>query len=354
MGKEKILVINPGSTSTKVALYEGERELDSLNIEHPAEVLAGFSSIDDQIDLRQEAVRKYLKDQKVRPSDLDAIAVRGGVVGQLKSGAYLVDRAFVEASLHSPAPHPANLSPVIGYGLAQEADINAYVYDAVCGCGIPDDIYTITGVPEIRKPFLTHVLNSRAVCFEQAKRDQKAIQDVTYIVTHLGGGITTNLIKDGKVLDLVGDDEGALSPERSGGVPVRPLVRLCYNGKYSEKEMQAKLKGKGGLLAYLGTNDMRQVETRILEGDEKARMLFGAMVLQLSKDIASMSAVVQGKIDKIILTGGMAYSDMLTSALSRQVAYLGPVAVIPGTFEMEALAKGILRVLRGEEIYHIL
>lgn len=354
MGKEKILVINPGSTSTKVALYEGEQEMDTLNIEHPAESLAGFSSINDQISFRQGTVRQYLKDHHIRPSDLDAIAVRGGVVGQLKSGAYLVDEAFAEASLHSPAPHPANLSPVIGYELAREGKVHAYVYDAVCGCGVPNEVYTITGVPEITKPFLTHVLNSRAVCFEQAKRDKKALQDATYIVTHLGGGITTNLIREGRILDFVGDDEGALSPERSGGVPVRPLVKLCYSGRFTEKEMQARLKGKGGLLAYLGISDMRQVEEKVRDGDKKARIIFDAMVLQLSKDIASMSAVVRGKVDKIILTGGMAYSKMLTDALSRQVGYLAPVAVIPGTFEMDALAKGVLRVLRGEEDYHIL
>ncbi len=354
MKNEKILVINPGSTSTKVAIYDGEKESDSLNLEHSAKDLAGFASINDQIDFRRETIENYLKSQSIELTDLAAIAVRGGVTGELYSGAYLVDEKFVEASLHSPAPHPANLSPVIGYQLAQEAGIQAYVYDAVCGCGIPDEVYTVTGMPEIRKPFLTHVLNSRAVSYEQAKRDGKRIEDVTYIVAHMGGGITVNLIQDGRVLDFVGDDEGPISPERTGGLPVRPLVKLCYSGTYSEKEMQTKLKGKGGLSAYLGTSDLRDVEEMICNGDQMAERVFHAMVIQIAKSIASMSAVVKGKVDKIILTGGMAYSDKLTREVREYIEYLAPVTVIPGAFEMEALAKGILRVIRGEEEYHTL
>ena len=352
MANELILVINPGSTSTKVAVYQGEKEINSMDLKHSAEDLKDFKSINDQLEYRKNLVVKYLKDINIDIANLDGIACRGGVVGQLDSGAHLVNEEFAKASFNSPAPHPANLSPVIGYEIAKEsgnADLKAYVYDPVCGCGTPSRMFTITGIPEIERPFLTHVLNSRAVSIEQAKRDGVKLENTTYIVSHLGGGITSNLIKGGKVLDFVGDDEGGLSPERSGGLPVRPLVKLCYSGKFTEKEMQTRLKGKGGLMAYLGTNDLRDVEKKIDENDEFAKLVFDAMVLQIAKDIASLSAVVCGKVDKIILTGGMAHSKKFTEELTKRVGFLAPVSIIPGTYEMEALAGGILRVLRGEE-----
>lgn len=366
MSEEIILVINPGSTSTKTAIFRGNHQEDMREILHSGEELKKFHSITEQLDFRKRVVMEYLKDQKLSPEDLDAIACRGGVVGQLESGAYLIDETFANASYHAVIPHPANLAPVIGYSIAVQANekkgkkmedpdaVKAYVYDPVCGCGVPEEIYTLTGIPEVKKPFLTHVLNSRAVSIEQARRDGKSFKDVIYIVAHLGGGITVNLVKDGRILDFVGDDEGGFSPERSGGLPVRPLVSLCYSGKYTEREMQKRLKGKGGLVAYLGFNDLRDVQKRIEEGDSHAKLVFDAMVLQTAKDIASLTAVTCGKVDKIIFTGGMAYSQSFTQELRRRVEFLAPVSVIAGTYEMEALAGGILRVLHGEEKPHLL
>ncbi len=350
---EYILVINPGSTSTKVAIYDGEKELDTCSIDHPAEDLKKFTDINDQLEFRKEAILDYLKSQNLEVKDLSAIAARGGVVGQLESGAYLVDDAFAQASLDSPAPHPANLSAVIAHEMIKEAgaDINAYIYDAVCGCGVPDPIFTYTGVPEIKKPFFTHVLNSRAVSIEQARRDGVKLEDTTYIVCHLGGGATSNLIKGGKVLEFVGDDEGGFSPERSGGVPCRELVKFCFRSGLSEKEVQKKLKGAGGLSAYLGVNDAREAE-KMAQEDPRAKVIYDAMILQLSKDIGCLAPVVCGKVDKIILTGGMAYSKYLTGEMEKRVGFIAPVSVIAGTYEMEALAKGIHRVLNGEEETH--
>lgn len=350
---ELILVINPGSTSTKVALYDGEKELNTQSIDHPAEELKKYKDINDQLEFRKEAVQDYLKSQQVEVTDLAAIAARGGIVGQLESGAYLVDEKFAEASRISQIPHPANLSPIIAHELAKEANtgIHGYVYDAVCGCGVPDPIFTYTGVPEIKKPFLTHVLNSRAVSIEQAKRDGVKLEDSTYIVCHLGGGVTSNLIKGGKVLEFVGDDEGGFSPERSGGVPCRELVKFCFRSGLTEKEVQKKLKGQGGLIAYLGVNDLRDAEKKA-ETDDFAKSVIDAMIMQLSKDIGSLAPVVDGKIDKIILTGGMAYSQYLTSQMKKRVQFIAPVEVIAGTFEMEALAKGIHRVITGKEKAH--
>lgn len=344
-----ILVINPGSTSTKVALYDDDRERDSRTLNHPAEDLQKYPAVNDQLDFRRRAVRDYLAERGVRLTDLAAIAARGGVVGQLESGAHLVDEAFARASFTSTTPHVANLAPVIARELAEEAGIRAYVYDPVCACGRPAEIFTISGLPEIPRPFLTHVLNCRAVSIEQARRDGRKLEETSYVVSHLGGGITTNLIHQGKILDLVADDEGTLSPERAGGLPCRALVRLAHSGRYTEKELQTRMKGRGGLMAYLGTNDLIEVEKRLDQGDEKARLVFEAMALQISKDIASLFPVVEGRVDKIILTGGLAHSARLTGLIGRRVGFLAPVAVMAGTFEMPALALGVLRVLQGLE-----
>ncbi len=350
-----ILVINPGSTSTKVAIYDGEKQLSVLDLTHKAEDLKGFNSINDQLGFRKEAVEKYLADKGIKPSDLTAIACRAGVVGELEAGAYEVTEKFRNASLNSDQPHPANLSPIIGYEIAKEANatggknVKAYIYDAVCGCGKPNPIYQLTGLPEIERPFLTHVLNSRAVAIEQAKRDGVSIYDHTYIVAHLGGGITVNLICNGKILDFVGDDEGCFSPERTGGIPVRPLVKYCYRSGLDEKQMQKKLKGQGGLMAYLGKNDMRDVYKMIEAGDEKAKICVEAMAMQVAQDIGMMATDVCGKVDKIILTGGIAHQKRFTDDVTERVQFIAPVAVISGTYEMEALAGGVLRVLKGEE-----
>jgi butyrate kinase len=349
-----ILVINLGSTSTKVALYDGQTELDCETLEHSTRELAGITSEEESLAIRKEAVAAYLKRHGVEISRLSAIAARGGVIGQLNSGAYLIDEALVEACRKPLAPHVSNLTPIIAYELASQAGIRAYAYDMVCGCGVPEELYTLSGVPELPRPFLTHVLNSRAVCFEQAKREQKAMEDGTYIVTHMGGGITTNLIDRGKIKDIVADDEGAFSPERAGGVPCRKLVKLCFSGKYTEKEVQTLLKGRGGMTAYLGTNDFKEAERRILLGDERALLVSRAMAMQIAKDIGSLATVAQGKIDKIILTGGMAYSQMLTDLIRQRVSFIAPVSVIAGTFEMRALAWGVYRVLTGRERVNLL
>lgn len=352
MENELIFVINPGSTSTKVALFRGQTAVSQQELRHDAAELKKFPHINDQLAFRKAAVLQYLADQQTALTDLTAIAARGGVVGQLEPGAYEINRQLAERSLHSPAPHPANLAPVIAYALAQEAGIPAYIYDAVCGCGIPERMYTITGLPELERPFLTHVLNCRAVSIAQAARDGRRLEDVTYIVTHLGGGITTNLVHHGRIVDFVGDDEGGLSPERSGGVPVRPLVKLCYSGAYTEREMQEKLKGRGGVTGYLGTNDMRQVERRMDDGDAEATLIFRTMALQIAQDIASLAPDVDGRVDRIILTGGLAHSSRFTDLVTRRVSFIAPVTVIPGTYEMEALACGVLRVLRKQETAH--
>lgn len=353
-GDELILVINPGSTSTKLALFRGETEVSSISAEHTAEELSRYDSVLAQKDFRKNAVKAYLQSEGIELTELAAIAARCGAIAEMESGAYIVDKKLACGAAASESPHPANLAPIIAYELCEEAGngLKAFIYDGVSCCGVADDIYKVSGIEDFDKPFYTHVLNSRAVSIEQAKRDGAEISDVTYIAAHLGGGITVNLIKDGRVLDFVGDDEGAFSPERSGGLPVRRLTDLCYSGKYTREEMQMRLKGKGGLMSYLGTNDTREVEKRIEDGDGKARLVYDAMALQVAKDIASLAAVVSGDVDKIILTGGIAHSAAFTGMVKERVEFIAPVEIIPGTFEMQALAGGALRALIGEEKYH--
>lgn len=347
--KSCILVINPGSTSTKVAIFDGEALQFEENIEHSAADLSQFVTMDDQFMFRKDAIIDYLARINIALSELTAIASRGGTLGQLEPGAYLITEPFLAALKRANVHHPANLCPSIAYELGREAGVNAYCYDVVCGAGKPQELYTISGIPEISRRFETHVLNSRAVCFEQAKRDGVAITEATYIVAHMGGGITTNLIEKGIIRDLVSDDEGTFSPERAGRVPCNSLIKLCYSGKYTEDEMRKLSKGKGGFTAYLGTNDLREIESRIDNGDAKAELIFNAMALQIAKDIASLSVTVFGKVDKIILTGGMAHSERLTDIICKRIAHIAEISLIPGAFEMEALGKGVYRVTQGIE-----
>lgn len=344
-----ILVINPGATSTKVALFEGEKELVSESLEHSAEELKQYKEINDQLEMREKAVYDFLERNGYKCSDLNGVAARGGCVAELETGAYVVDDHFTELARDTINPHASNLAILIANDIRKEYGVPAYAYDLVCGTGKPQEMFTLSGAPLISRPFLTHVLNSRAVAFEQAKRDNTTIYDQTYIVCHLGGGCSTNLIHKGTIIDLFGDDENCFTPERSGDVPCRKLVRLCFSGKYTEKEVQKMLKGNGGLKGYLGTTDMRDVLKMIDEGDEFAKVVFDAMVLQLAKNIGAISTVVCGEVDKIIITGGIAYNQRFVDEVIKRVKYIAPVVVIPGAFEMEALAGGIDRVLKGEE-----
>ncbi len=357
MSSEKtILVINPGSTSTKVALYQGKHLLNQETLEHTQEELSRFPSVFDQTVFRKEAIEAYLVRQNCPVTVLNAIAARGGAVQKMESGAYLVDEPYLQVSSATQNPHVASLACIIGSQLAQEAGtgIPTFIYDAVSGCGKPAPIYTISGSALVERPFFCHVLNTRAVCRLQAELDNVPLAGTTYIAVHLGGGISVNLMTGGEILDIVGDDEGTFSPERAGRIPCRALVRMCYSGKYTQDQVQKALKGQGGLVSYLGTTDIREVEARIDTGDEYAKLIYDAMVLQLSKDIASLAPITRGKIDKIILTGGMAYSRRLTDALTQRVSFLAPVSILPGSHEMEALAFGILRVLDRKESYHLL
>jgi butyrate kinase len=348
-----ILVINPGSTSTKIAIFKEEIKLFETNMEHNGEELKTHSFPEEQWLLRRDALINWLREVDFDFSLFNAIAARGGVIGQLNSGAYQVNEALKNASLHSSTPHASNLAAVIAYDFALKWGIPAYIYDAVCGMGEPNPIYTYSGLKELPRPFLTHVLNTRAVGFHHAQIQEEDLFQKTYIVTHLGGGITTNLVVHGQIVDFVGDDEGTFSPERSGGLPARSLVKIAFSGKYTQRQLQTKLKGQGGLVDYFATSDFRIIEKMAIEDQNKqAQEVIEAMALQIAKDIGSMATVSEGAIDALILTGGLAHSSKLCQLIEKRVRFIAPLYRYPGSFEMEALAKGVLRVLRGEETAH--
>lgn len=349
---KKILVINPGSTSTKVALFEDKNRVNEKNIFHTNEELSKYQKINDQLEMRTKAVEDYLEELGVKAEELSAIASRGGAFGYIKAGAYLVDEKLLEACKRPLAPHASNLAAGIGYSIGSPVGVNTYIYDAVC-VDEANEMVKISGMPEITRQMFTHVLNSRAVAIKVAKEMEEELENLNFIVVHMGGGISTNLLLKGRIADIVVDDEGTFSPERTGRVGGRNLVKMCFNSGLTEREMQKKLRGKGGLIAYLGTNDAVEVEKMIDQGDEKAEMVYRALAYQLAKDIGGLAAAADGKIDSIIMTGGIAYSKMMTQWITDKVEFLAPVKIVPGTFEMEALAHGILRVINEEEEAHV-
>jgi butyrate kinase len=346
-----ILIINPGSTSTKVALFKNNQLTNEKDIIHSAEEISKYTEVNDQLDMRTATVNSYLQELNFEPSKLSAVAVRGGTFGYAKGGAYLVDEKLIEACKNPLAPHASNLAAQIGYAIGNPHGINTYIYDAVC-VDEAEDMVKITGMPEITRQMFTHVLNSRAVAIKVAKDIGKDSNDLNFIVIHMGGGISVNLIKNGRFADIVSDDEGTFSPERTGRVGERNLVKMCFRSGLSEKEMQKKVRGNGGLVAYLGTTNAIEVEKMIAAGDKKAEQVYYAMAYQIAKDIGSLAAAANGDIDYIIITGGIAHSEMMTGWIKEKVQFIAPVKIVPGTFEMEALAQGIQRVLNKEEAFH--
>lgn len=343
----RILVINPGSTSTKVAVFEDETKLCGQTIEHTVEEL-GDLAINDQTELRQKAVLDFLARQNVDVKTLSAVVGRGGILPPVKSGAYLVDEHLIDALKHRSTPHASNLGGVIASEIAAQAGVNAYIYDSIAVDEL-DEMAHLSGTPLVRRTSHFHALNSRAMAIEYAKSQGRRYQDMNFIVAHMGGGISTSAHCKGRIVDMTADDEGTFSPTRSGRVHTRILVDLCFSGSYTRKQLQTLLRGKGGIFAYLGTEDAREVEKRIAQGDEYAEMIYRGMAYQIAKDIGSLSTVLKGQVDAIILTGGVAYSKMLTGWIEEQTSFLAPVAVLPGEHEMEALSQGAIRVLKGEE-----
>ncbi len=347
----KILIINPGSTSTKIAVYEDEKPILLRNITHTAEELAPFGNVTEQQDFRRQLILDELKQADI-PLDFDAVIGRGGLVKPIAGGVYEINNKMIDDTLHGCVmhSHACNLGCLIAYEIASSIPhCRAFIADP----GVVDELSPlarISGSPLMPRICIWHALNQRAIARRFAHGIGKEYEDLNLIICHLGGGISVAAHEHGRAIDANNalDGEGPFSPERAGSLPAADLIRLCFSGKYTEKQLLKRIAGQAGLTAHLGTNNMREILERIRLGDEKAQLLVDAMLYHTAKQIASEAAVLCGDIDAILLTGGMAHSDYIVSELRRRIGFLAPVYCFPGENEMEALALNALAVLQGK------
>lgn len=356
MTRNIIFTVNPGATSTKCALYElNDLEVSCVaekTIEHPDAEINQFAGIKDQIDYRDTLVRSYIEANLKETDQIIACAGRGGMLTPVPSGAIKVNEALVDFSLNSPVYHHAsNLGAPIAYEMAKIFNVDAFIVDPVCVDEF-SDIARISGSPLFERFSFVHALNIRAMSRKLAKTINKEFDDLRCVIAHMGAGFSIAVLENGCLVDNDNRMEGAaFSPERSGGIPPIPLIAACYSGQYTQQELLKNLYGNGGVYAYLGTRDIREVESRIDHGDKKAEMIYDAMIYQIGKAIASQASVLDFKMDGIILTGGMAYSERLVNRLKEKFSAITDVYVFPGSNENESLAEATARVLLGQEKY---
>ncbi len=344
------LIINPGSTSTKIAVFDDEEMLFDKTLRHSVEEISKYDTIFDQKQFRKDIIIECLKEQDIDIKTLDMVVGRGGLVKPIPGGTYRVSDALIEDLKVGPqGQHASNLGGVLAREIADEIGKPSFIVDPVAVDEL-EPVARISGIPAIERNSIFHPLNQKAMARRYAKENGKRYEDINVIVAHMGGGVSVGAHRKGRVVDVSNalEGDGAFSPERAGALPVGPLVRLCYSGKYTEKEMYKRIVGGGGFTAYLGSNDMVEI-TKRAENDEHARLLIDAFIYQISKDIGARAAVLEGKVDAIILTGGIAYGKTVTDAIARHVDWIAPVIVYPGEDELLALAQGGLRVLNGEE-----
>jgi len=347
----RILVINTGSTSTKIAVFDGETEVTCCTINHSVDELMKYETMMDQFELRKKMILDVLHSKQIDLSTINAVVGRGGFLKPMEGGTYKVNnKMLTDLRWGLRGEHASNLGGILADNIAQELNVLAYTVDPVVVDEM-EEIARISGMPEIKRRSIFHALNQRAVARRAAKELGKKYEEMNLIVVHLGGGISIGVHREGRVIDVSNafDGEGPFSPERSGGVPVGKLIELCFSGKLTMEEMHKKIVGKGGLMAYLGTYDGREVRRRIAEGDTYAELIYKAMAYQIAKEIAAYAPVLYGKIDVICITGGLAHDELLVGWIKEKIAFLGEVKVYPGEDEVRSLAEGVLRVLRGEE-----
>ncbi len=341
----RILSINPGSTSTKFAVYEDEEPIFQETINHSNQDLAPFPTLYDQFAFRKDAILAVLAERGIGLESLSAIAARGGDLGPIPSGTYQVNQAMVERS--KPGKHASNLAPVIADDLSRQLGIPAFVTDPVT----VDEFAPIarpSGWPELPRRSGFHALNQKAIARKAANDLGKPYTEACLVVAHMGGGISVGAHDHGRIVDVTSLESGLFTPERSCP-PVGAAVRLAWSGKYTAPEFSRRLSGEGGIYAYLGTKDAREVEQMIAAGSAEAKLVYQAMAYQVGKAIGACATVLFGRVDAVVLTGGIAYSAMFTGWIKESVSYIAPVLVYPGEKELESLALGALRVLRGEE-----
>lgn len=347
----KSLIINPGSTSTKIGVFEDETLLFEETLRHSTEEIAGYASIVDQKDFRKQIILDLLKEKDFDIHSLNVIVGRGGMLKPIPGGTYAVsDELLEDLKIGRQGQHASNLGGILAREIGDSIGAPSYIVDPV----VVDELMPISrysGVPELPRTSVFHALNQKAVAKRYAKEQGKAYESLNLIVVHMGGGVSVGAHEKGRVIDVFNalDGDGAFSPERAGAVPTGALIKMCFSGDYTEKEVYKKVVGNGGFNAYLGTNDMRDVEKMVAEGDKQAEEIRDAFIMQVAKDIGSMACVLNGKVDQIIMTGGIAYDRGVVNGLTERAGFLAPITVYPGEDELLALAQGALRVMNGEE-----
>ncbi len=347
--KNRVLAINPGSTSTKIAVYEDETLLLSKTLDHSKEELEPFEKVSDQFGMRKKAVLDFLDENSFDIKTLSAVVGRGGVLPPVKSGAYGVNDVMIDRLKNNPvAEHASNLGALIANEIAKPLGIMAVIYDSVSVDEFKP-VARLSGMADIERASLCHALNMRASGIKTAESLGRPYQSLNLVIAHLGGGISISVHEKGKMIDIISDDEGPFSPERAGRVPCRRLIEMCYSGQFDRRTMMKKLRGLGGIKSYLDTHSALEVESRIEKGDQEALLVYQAMAYQVAKGIGELATVVKGKVDGIVVTGGIAHSKMMTGWIKESVEFIAPVYIMAGENELEALAMGALRVVRGEE-----
>lgn len=347
----KSLIINPGSTSTKIGVFEDETLLFEETLRHSTEEIAQYASIVDQKDFRKQIILDLLEEKKFDIHSLQVIVGRGGMLKPIPGGTYAVtDDLLHDLKIGFQGQHASNLGGILAREIGDSIGVPSYIVDPV----VVDELMPIarySGVPELPRTSVFHALNQKAVSKRYAKEIDAAYDSLNLVVVHMGGGVSVGAHEKGRVIDIFNalDGDGAFSPERAGAVPSGALIKMCFSGEYTEKEVYKKFVGNGGFNAYVGTNDMRDVEKMVESGDEKAKAARDAFILQVAKDIGSMACVLNGKVDQIIVTGGIAYDKAVVDGLKERAGFIAPFTVYPGEDELLALAQGALRVINGEE-----
>ena len=347
----RLLIINPGSTSTKIAIYGNEKPVFEETLRHSNEELASYATIYDQYEFRKNVILDTLNAKGINITKLSSVIGRGGLLKPLEGGTYNVNERMLEdLKIGVSGQHASNLGGIIAHEIASQLNIPAFIVDPVVGDEL-DDVARISGMPQINRISLFHALNQKAVARRAARELGKKYNEANLIIAHMGGGVSVGAHKTGRVVEVNNalDGEGPMSPERAGTLPIGSLMKLCFSGKYTQDEIKKKVVGKGGLVAHLGTNDGREVGKRIQSGDKNAELIYFAMAYQVAKEIGSCAAVLQGNVDAICLTGGLAYDKLLTGWIKDRVEFISKVFIYPGEDEMIALAQGGLGVLRKEE-----
>ncbi|MGB4438791.1 MAG: butyrate kinase [Sedimentibacter sp.] len=348
----KQLIINPGSTSTKIAVFEDETSVFEKTLRHSNEELGVYNKVVDQFEFRKQLILEALKENNIDVNSLNAVVGRGGLLKPIEGGTYAVnDKLAEDLKCNIKGEHASNLGGLIARSIAEKIKVPSYIVDPVVVDEI-EEVARISGHPAFERICIWHALNQKAVARRAAKEKfGKNYDEMNFVVVHLGGGISVGAHKKGKVIDVNNalNGEGPFSPERSGSLPTEELVKLCFSGKYTEAEVKKMLVGKGGISAYLGTNNAKEVSERAEAGDEKAKLIYSAMAYQVAKAIGEYAVVLDGEIDAILITGGIAYDKNFVEMIEKKVKFIADVITYPGEDELLALAQGGLRVLNKVE-----